>query len=213
MEPFSRPWAVEVVMKVFMPVAPPEMLAQRKRTGSDQWDEMWDGVLHMPPVPNRDHQDFEWALEAYLRIHWARPRKAKVYHQINLAAPGGWPEKNYRIPDLVVLTPERFDIDHNEYFEGAPDVVVEIHSSGDEAYEKLEFYQELGVPEAWIIDRDTKEPEVYVLKRRRYKKQAADRGGWVRSPGTGVEMRAGRPGKVAIRIGGDEATREQLPVD
>jgi hypothetical protein len=200
-------------MKAIMPVAFPEVLAWRKRTGADQWDEMWDGVLHMPPMANFDHQDLEGALETYLRFRWAGPRKAKVLHQINLAPPGGWPEKNYRIPDLVLLTPERFHINRNEYFEGAPDVVVEIHSPGDEAYDKLPFYQELGVPEVWIIDRDSKEPEVYVLKRRRYKKQAADRAGWVRSPGTGVEMRAGRPGKLAIRMAGDEAAREELPAD
>ena len=200
-------------MRAVMPTLLPDVQALRKRTGADQWDEMWEGVLHMPPAPNRGHQDLEWGLETWLRSHWARPRKAKVYHQINLAAPGGWPEKNYRIPDLVLLTPERFHIDRNEYFEGAPDGVVEIHSSGDEAYEKLEFYQELGVPEVWIIDRDSKEPEVHVLKRRRYKKQPAGRDGWVRSPGTGVELKAGRPGKLAVRLAGDEATREDLPPD
>ena len=40
-----------------------------------------------------------------------------------------WPN-NYRIPDLVLLTPERFDIDCNEYFDGGPDAVVEIRSPG-----------------------------------------------------------------------------------
>jgi hypothetical protein len=54
---------------------------------------------------------------------------------------------------------------------------------------------------------------VYVLKRRRYKKQPPGRDGWVRSPGTGVELRAGRPGKLAVRLVGDEASCEELPVD
>jgi Uma2 family endonuclease len=200
-------------MKAVMPVALPDVLAMRKRTGADQWDEVWEGVLHMPPAPNRFHQDLEGSLETYLRFRWARPRGAKVYHQINLAAPGGWPEKNYRIPDLLLLTPERFSIDHNEYFEGAPDVVVEIHSPGDEAYEKLPFYAALGVPEAWIIDRDTKEPEIYLLKRGQYKKQSAAKSGWVRSPGTGIELRVGLPGKLAVRLAGDDTTREDLPED
>jgi Uma2 family endonuclease len=60
-----------------------------------------------------------------------------------VAPPGGWPD-NHRIPDLVLLTPARFAIDRNEYFEGAPDVVVEIRSPGDESYEKRDFYAALG---------------------------------------------------------------------
>jgi Uma2 family endonuclease len=66
-------------------------------------------------------------METYLRLRWARPRQAKVYHNINVASSGGWP-RDYRIPDPVLVSPERFDIDRNEYFEGALDVVVEIRS-------------------------------------------------------------------------------------
>lgn len=65
------------------------------------------------------------------RLRRARPHGAKVYHQINLCPPGGWPD-NYRIPDLVLLTPARFSIDRNAYFEGASDAVVEICSPGGE---------------------------------------------------------------------------------
>src|SRR5262249_36811791 len=164
------------------------------------------------PMPNRDHQDLEGSLEMYLRVHWGKPNEGKVYHQINLAPIGGWPN-NFRIPDLLLLKPERFAIDRNEYFEGAPDVVIEIRSPGDETYEKLDFYRELGVPEAWVIPRETKEPEVHVLKRGRYKKQAARAGGWVRSPATGLELKAGESRKLAIRVVGDEATRADLPED
>lgn len=199
-------------MKVVMPVALPDVIELRKRTGADQWDEMWEGVLHMPPMANFDHQDLEVALLIYLWTHWGEPRKAKVLHQINLAAPGGWPN-NYRIPDLLLLTRERFDINCGEYFEGAPDLVVEIRSPGDESYEKLPFYANLDVPEVWIIDRDTKEPEVYLLKRSRYKKQAAGTDGWVHSPGTDLELKAGLPGKLAVRRAGDDSTRADLPED
>lgn len=199
-------------MKAVMPCVPPEILAWRKRTGADRWDEMWEGVLHMVPVPNREHQDLEGAMETYLRLCWARPRKVKVYHNISLASPGGWPH-NYRIPDLVLLSSERFHIDHNEYFEGAPDVVVEIRSPNDEAYEKLEFYAELGVPEVWIIDHASKESEIYALRAGRYERKAAGPDGWVRSELTGVELRAGKPGKLAMRLEEDDMTREELPED
>src|SRR5262245_5911463 len=81
----------ERAMKAVMSEVPADILAWRKRTGADRWDEMWEGVLHMPPMPNREHQELEGAMETYLRLHWARPRKAKVYHNINVASPGGWP--------------------------------------------------------------------------------------------------------------------------
>jgi Uma2 family endonuclease len=199
-------------MKAVMSEVPADILAWRKRPGADRWDEMWEGVLHMPPMQNREHQELEWTMETYLRLRWARPRKAKVYHNINVASPGGWPN-DYRIPDLVLVSPERFGIDRNEYFEGAPDVVIEIRSPGDETYGKLEFYSRLGVPEVWVIDRDSKAPKIYVLQADRYELRAADVDGWVRSPLTRIELRTDKPGKLTMRLAGEEASREDLPED
>src|SRR4051812_10847768 len=116
-------------MRAVMPIVSEDVLALRKRTGADRYDEMWEGGLHMAPVPTRAHQDFEFHLESYLRSLWAPSREGKVYHQINVAPVGGWPN-NYRVPDLVLLLSHRFAIDRNEYFEGAPSAVVEIHSPG-----------------------------------------------------------------------------------
>src|SRR5207237_1310209 len=111
--------------------------------------------LHMAPVPNRDHQELGFALAVWLRFNWAQPNGCRVYLERNIAAPGAWPD-NYRIPDLILLTPGRFHIDCNEYCDGGPDIVVEIHSPDDEAYEKIDFYAKIGVREVWIIDRDTR---------------------------------------------------------
>ena len=197
-------------MKGVMLEVPSNLIEWRKQTGAHQWDEMWEGVLHMPPSPNRDHQDLEGELETWLRVFWSHPRGAKVYHQINITPPGGWPN-NYRIPDLVLLTPDRFDIDRNEYFEGAPTVVVEIHSPGDEAYEKLPFYAELGVPEVWIIDRDTRLAEVHVLKDNEYQKRPAAEDRWISSDITGILLRGDPNGKLAIQLADDLETRREFP--
>ena len=199
-------------MKAVIADVPQHLLDQRARIGADQWDEMWEGVLHMPPAPNREHQDLEGALETWLRLHWARPNGARVYHQINVASPGGWPS-DYRIPDLVLLAPDRFHVDRNEYFKGAPTVVVEIHSPGDEAYEKLPFYARIGVPEVWIIARDTKTPEVYLLEGTDYARQPADDEGWLRSPATDIQLRGPKAAKLDVQITGDPATQRLLPED
>ena len=95
-------------MKAVISEVPQHLLDERAAKGLDRWDEMWEGVLHMPPMPNREHQNLALALGSWLRIHWAIPLGNRVYGPINLASPGGWP-KDYRIPDLVLLTPEEID--------------------------------------------------------------------------------------------------------
>jgi Uma2 family endonuclease len=192
-----------------MPSVPEHILEWRRRTGADQWDEMWEGILHMAPAPNRDHQDLEGSLEAWLRRYWAEPNGCRVYHQINVSEPGTWPN-NYRIPDLVLLTPQRFDIDCNEYFDGGPDAVVEIHSPGDEAQDKLEFYAKVNVREVWMIDRDTRRPEVFELVAGEYRPREPGGAGWLRSDVAGVETRATGE-KLEIRVVGRNDSLEQLP--
>jgi Uma2 family endonuclease len=201
-------------MKAVMVEMLPHWLAERKNSEAAKWDEMWDGVLHMPPMPNEMHQDFEDALAAYLRYRWAKPRGAKVFTQIDLTLPDvpDW-TRNYRVPDLLLLTPDRYEIRKGTHFSGAPLVVGEVYSPGDETYEKLPFYATLGVPEVWVFDRDTRAPEVHVLTGSVYQLRAADPDGWLRSAASGVEFRQTRAGKVWVRITGDEASAEELPDD
>ena len=197
-------------MKAVMPQVPQQILDQRARTGAERWDEMWEGVLHMPPVPNREHQDLALDLAFWLRAYWANPLGNRVHGPINLASPGGWPN-DYRIPDLVLLTSDRFDIDRNEYFEGAPTVVIEIRSPGDETMEKMPFYAKLGVPETWIIDRDTKVPELCVLRAGEFQRQALDAEGWLESAATGIRLRAEPAGRLTIQLARDDRSRQVLP--
>lgn len=196
-------------MNAVMSPVPPEILEWRKRTGADRFDEMWEGVLHTPPLPSRLHQDLEYGLESFLRSHWARLIAGRAYHNIAISKTGGWPT-NFRIPDLVLLKPDRFYIDRNTHFEGASTVVVEIRSPDDESEENFPFYQDLSVPEVWIIDRDTKQPDLYILRNGQYEKQIAV-DCWYPSDATGIEMRFGLPGKLAIRMASDDSTREDLP--
>ncbi len=200
-------------MKAVINQMPAHWLAERMNSEIAQWDEMWEGVLHMAPMPNRMRQDFELDLAAYLKQAWAKPNGSRVHHEVNLTTPEDEPAwtKNYRIPDVVLLTPDRFHIDRNEYMAGAPLVVVEIQSPGDETYEKLPFYAALGVPEVWVFDRDTKAVELRSLMGSAYTLLAPDADGWLRSPATGVHFRPVPPNKVRVRIGDNDATAVDLP--
>ncbi len=187
-------------MKGVMTEVPPHLLAWRRRTGAAAFDEMWEGVLHMTPSPSRTHQSLVLEMAMWLNRYWAEPNDCRVYHQLNVAERGAWPD-NYRIPDLVLLTPERFAIDRDLYLDGGPDVVVEVRSPDDETYEKLAFYAQIGVREAWVVDRDTKRPEMYELRDGELRAVAADGEGWLSSRATGVQLRVSPEGKLRLRAG------------
>ncbi len=199
-------------MKAVMPEVPPHIVEWRRRTGADRWDEMWEGVLHMPPAPDVYHQDFQWSLETWLRNHWAKPRRGKVLHDVNVAPPGEWPN-NYRIPDLVLLTSARRSIARGACLEGPPDVVIELRSPGDETMEKLPFFESLGVPEVWIVGREAPELTMLLLGESGYREHRRGADGWLESPLTGVRLRWEGDGLLAIEMAGQPETRQFLPED
>ena len=197
-------------MKAIMTGIVPELVAWRRQTGTDKFDEMWEGVWHMAPAPSLSHQDILMDMHAWLRSYWARGRGKRVRCQVNLAPPGGWPE-NFRIPDLVLLSLDRAAIERDAYLEGAPAVVVEIRSPGDETMEKLPFYAQLGVPEVWVVDRDSKLPELYRLRAGQYEQQSPAADGWLHSAATGVQLRGEAGNRLALQLADDETTRRLLP--
>jgi len=197
-------------MKVVASVAPPGLVEWRHRRDVDRHDEMWKSVLHMNPLPNRDHQVLVAELWLWLHVHWAQPRGNRVYLERNVAKPGAWPN-DYRGPDLVLLTPDRFQLDKNQYIEGPPTVVVEIRGPADESYEKLSFHAELGVPEVWIINHDSRQPEVFVLGGQAYAKQPVGADGWLASQATDIELMVTDDTRMAIQIRGELASRHELP--
>jgi Uma2 family endonuclease len=207
--PFA-PIILGATMKAVITEVPEHMLAERKRTGADRWDEMWKGVLHMAAAPHKRHSRLQVQLHNWLDVHWARPGGNQVDLLINVASAGGWPH-DYRIPDIVLLTPDRFAIDRDEYYDGAPTVVVEIRSPGDETWDKMEFYASIGVPEVWVVDRDTKTPQMFLLAQGGYVELQPAADHWLRSPATGVWMRGGAARRLEVQMGEAAATRRALP--
>lgn len=197
-------------MKAVIAVVPEELLERERRTGADRWHEVWDGVLHIPPLPTIAHQELGYDLEDWLRRSWARPWKGRAYRGVGVAPGGNWLQ-NYRIPDLILLPRDRLAGIRGEYFEGPPLVVVEIRSPGDESYEKLPFYAALGTPEVWIVDRDSREIEVLVLNRGTYAGVEPGADGWRTSPATGMQFRPQPDRKLALRLESHPADVTMIP--
>lgn len=65
--------------------------------------------------------------------------------------------------------------------------------------------------EVWIIDRDTKRPEIHRLSDGKYADPQADGIGWVVSEAAGIRMQATDAGKLAIELVGDADTHAELP--
>lgn len=130
---------------------PEHLLAERRTRGLDRYDEVWNGILHMNPSPIPRHAIVARTLFRALDAVAADAGFSVLWEQnlIPLHEPG-W--NDYRIPDLIVFGPE---VEADRGIQGAPELVVEIRSPGDESFLKLPFYEEIGSGEVLIIDRDT----------------------------------------------------------
>ncbi len=197
-------------MKPPVPQVTPELLAWRRSTGADRFDESWEGVLHMVPVPNHDHQEVAGLLWEWLRRSWATRSMARVDFERNVARPGQWP-RDYRAPDLVILMPDRLALDRNEYVDGGPDVVVEIRSPGDESDAKVPWYASIGCREIWIVDRDTRGLTLFVVRDGMAAPVAPGPDGWIRSGVTGIELTSTPEGRLHLRLPGQPGSETAIP--
>ncbi len=128
-------------------------LKERERLGLDRRDEMWEGVLHLVPPPSERHQGIENALLVAL---WpaAKSRGWRVRTDTGVFASAS----DYRVPDIVIYSSEAAS---ERGVDGAPELVVEVASPGDESYEKIPWYFGRGAKAVLVIDRDTLALKLY----------------------------------------------------
>jgi Uma2 family endonuclease len=130
------------------------IIKDRRARGADLFDEVWDGVYVMAPVPNDEHQDIALGLASVVHEVIQVAKLGKVRPPINLASSARDWGRDYRIPDLAVFLNGSPSICHGAFWTGAPDFLVEIVSPYDQTREKLGFYERIGTRELLIIDRD-----------------------------------------------------------
>ena len=90
--------------------------------------EVLDGELLMSPSPFRKHQEISWKIEFAIGKWVEENRRGKIYN-----APFDVVLSQYDIvqPDLLYISYERKSILTEANVQGAPDLVIEILSSGD----------------------------------------------------------------------------------
>jgi Uma2 family endonuclease len=126
---------------------------ERRASGVDRYDEVWDGVYLMTPMPNDQHQEIVSRLVSILEDLIGWPGAGKVRPGVNLSDRAeGWDE-NYRVPDVAVFLNDTAAHNHESHWQGAADFLIEVVSPNDRAREKIAFYSQLGVRELLVIDR------------------------------------------------------------
>jgi Uma2 family endonuclease len=186
-------------------------LAERRAKGLDRWDEVWEGVLHMTPAPNREHQRVVVRIVAFLEPLIRESGRGTLEAGINVFREAGTAE-DYRIPDLTFVARGRESILHQDGVRGGgPDAVIEVRSPEDETYEKLPFFAAIGVKELIVCQRDSKEVEIYRLAGSQYVALQADAEGWLAS--TLLSVRFRRAGESPARLRIEDLADRSLAVE
>jgi Uma2 family endonuclease len=192
-------WYLDAMRALILEV-PESLLAERRRLGLDRFDEMWDGVLHMVPAPSGWHQGLGAELVAVL-LPVAKAQGLRASYETAIHTPGHVDE-DYRIPDLVFFRPE---VAHERGVVGPPELVVEVLSPGDESYEKLPWYAELGTREVLMVNPDSRAVELFVLRGGKLHAALPDPSGAVRSEILGVTFARMEGPKLRVSGPGVEA--------
>ena len=127
-------------------------------------DEVWDGVLVMPPRANNEHQSM--VMKFTLAFSHAVDFEVgdSVLPGCNVSDRDvGWTE-NYREPDAAVYLTTNLAKDSNTHRVGGPDLAVEIACPGEDPRLKLDFYAKVNTRELLIVERDPWSVEMYQLQ-------------------------------------------------
>jgi Uma2 family endonuclease len=138
--------------------------AERQNTETSQYDEVWEGVLVVAPLPNNDHQ---WVVMnlAYAFLSVVNSNAGdRVLPGTNVSDRDATWLSNYREPDVVVYLASNPAKNSGTHWVGGPDLAVEIVSPGEDPHDKLDFYAKVNTRELLIVDRDPWNLELHQLQ-------------------------------------------------
>jgi Uma2 family endonuclease len=149
-------------MLVLDPALCNRIIADRHERTADRHDEVWEGVYILSPNPTNEHQRLIIELCMVLR-EVVRPVGGVVLPEVNVTDRADDWQYNFRCPDIAVMLPGCAAKDIDVAILGGPDFLVEIMSPYDKTMEKLDFYAGIGVRELLVVDRESKELELFAL--------------------------------------------------
>jgi Uma2 family endonuclease len=138
--------------------------AERKLSGADRFDEVWEGIYLISPLADIEHQRLQFRLATAFQLLLGAQSPAIILAGVNVSDRELQWEHNYRCPDVAVFLPGNSAKNCGTHFFGGPDLAVEIVSPYDRSREKTEFYAAVGVRELLLIDRNPWSIELYRLQ-------------------------------------------------
>lgn len=132
------------------------------RDGSKRF-ELIEGEVYMTPSPNTKHQRTVGRLFRTLADHVEEHDLGEVFIAPYDIVFSKWTALE---PDLLFIRKERQSIITDANVQGAPDLVIEILSPSNKAYDretKVRAYEKAGVPELWYLDPEEKTADVLNL--------------------------------------------------
>lgn len=201
-----------MTMVVLDPFIARQYLDQRRASGNDRWDEVWDGVYMLMPNPNIEHQEIAGRLMMLVLGPLVEsPGLGHVYQGVNVSDRRDEWTRNYRCPDVAVYLDGNPAEPIGAYWLGGPDFAVEIVSPDDRSRDKLGFYASVGVRELLLVDRGPWALELHRLEEGRLALVGTSRvgePGWLGSEVLPIRFRLaageGRPRIEVERAGGAE---------
>jgi Uma2 family endonuclease len=127
------------------------------------------GVLYVTNAPDIDHQFTVAELLRQLANHVIEQKRGRVLtapFEVHLA-----PQTRPVQPDILFINAARWPEAGAKYFEGAPDLIVEVLSPSSNRRDrvvKFTAYEQAGVPEYWIANPKTHSVEVFTLSGQEY---------------------------------------------
>jgi Uma2 family endonuclease len=122
--------------------------------------EVINNVLYISPAPTFEHQDLLGDLFVQIRLYVTKSNLGKcVVSPVDVYLGNDSAVQ----PDIVFIATENLGIIKEGKVKGAPDLIVEI-LSGNKKHDlqrKKALYEEFGVKEYFIVNKDTKEVITY----------------------------------------------------
>ncbi|HXA54611.1 MAG TPA: Uma2 family endonuclease [Solirubrobacteraceae bacterium] len=143
------------------PIELQELREYREQHDLDHWDEVWEGVLHMNPIPTGEHQHILQQLAVLLDPLARRAGLVLLTNEFGLGRQG---KSNFRVPDggLHRALPRGV-------YQTTAALVIEVVSPGDESWKKFDFYAAHDVDELLIIDHKEQQVHWFALCDGEYK--------------------------------------------
>lgn len=143
------------------------LIEERRRTGVDRFDEVWERVYMMSPLADNEHQELAAAITHVCYCVVDQVGRGTTFPGVNVCDRRQDWQHNYRCPDVAVYLDGTTAENCGAFWCGGPDFGVEIVSPNDRAREKLDFYAKVNTRELLIVDREPWCLELYRLVDRR----------------------------------------------